>query len=74
MLNLLPDFHGTLVIRLEEVIGAVVLDCFPAVLSNIEDYNRQKEEATSMKQRPGGRDVSCCVRQNTSRNLQVFLY
>lgn len=40
--NLLPDFHGTLIIRLEEVIGAVVLDRLPAVLSNIKDYNTQK--------------------------------
>ena len=36
---LLPDFHGTLIVRLEEVIGAVVLDCLPAVLSHIKDCN-----------------------------------
>lgn len=37
--NLLPDFDGALVVGLEEVVGAVVLDGLPAVLPHVKDYN-----------------------------------
>jgi hypothetical protein len=37
----LSDLQGTLVVSLEEVIRAVVLDCFSAILSHVEDW-RQK--------------------------------
>lgn len=42
--DLLPDFHGTLIVRLEEIIRAVVLDCFSAVLSYIEDCNAHEKD------------------------------
>lgn len=42
--DLLPDFHSTLIVRLEEIIRAVVLDCFSAVLSYIEDCNTREED------------------------------
>lgn len=42
--DLLPDFHGTLIVRLEEIIRAVVLDCFSAVLSYIEDCNTHEKD------------------------------
>lgn len=40
--NLLPDFEGALVVRLEEVVRAVVFDRLPAVLPDIKDYKQQQ--------------------------------
>lgn len=37
-MNLLPDFESGLIIGVEEVVGAVILDGLPAVLPNIEHY------------------------------------
>lgn len=35
--NLLPDFHGLLIVGAEEVVGAVMLHGFSAILSHVED-------------------------------------
>lgn len=43
--DLLPDFHSTFIIRLEEVVGAVVLDRLSAVLADIEDCNKAQATA-----------------------------
>lgn len=37
----LSDFHGILIVSLEEVIRAVVLDCFSAILSHVEDWRQR---------------------------------
>lgn len=50
--DLLPDFHSTLIVRLEEIIRAVVLDCFSAVLSYIEDCNTHEEDKQVLTQCP----------------------
>lgn len=57
--NLLSDFHGKLIIRLKEIVGAVVLDRLPTVLSNIKDY-RQTKKATTIKHCAGGRNLGWC--------------
>lgn len=49
--DLLPDFHGRLVIRLEEVIGAVIFDGLPAVLSNVEDCRDTNMNAMSPREK-----------------------
>lgn len=38
---LLPDLHGLLIIRLEELKVPVGLDGLPAVLAHVEHYDRQ---------------------------------
>lgn len=38
---LLPDLHGLLIIRLEELKVPVGLDGLPAVLANVKHYDRQ---------------------------------
>lgn len=57
--NLLSDIHSKLIIRLKEVVGAVVLDRLPTVLSNIKDY-RQAKKATIIKRCAGGRNIGWC--------------
>lgn len=42
--NLLSGFHGKLIIRLKEIVGAVVLDRLPTVLSNVKDYRQTKKQ------------------------------
>lgn len=51
--GLLSDFDGTLIVGLEEVIGAVVLDGLSAVFSHVEHYNThthtQRKRETNMR-------------------------
>lgn len=49
--NLLPDFDGALVIRLEEVVRAVVFDGLPAVLPYVKDYNSTEIEKNKTNER-----------------------
>lgn len=52
---LLSDFHGFLIVRAEEVVGAILLHCLPAILSHVEHCVGERQR-TALGDQAGGRD------------------
>lgn len=67
----LPDFHGFLVVRTEEAVGAVLLHGLTAVLAHVEHCGwKERTELTTRKGAP--HHWEDCLQQGHQTNTQTW--